>query len=90
MQKLPYWKHTFRRNILFGITLGTVDIGTRFTTMRWFVEGCPRSYPSGAAEYWRMVIPVMIASTLTCWIRGPLEIASKAFYADKKFPVEIR
>ena len=32
----------------------------------------------------------MFASILTCWIRAPFEIAQKAFYADQKFPSEIR
>lgn len=32
----------------------------------------------------------MLTALLTCWTRAPLEIAEKAFYADQKFPKELR
>lgn len=35
-------------------------------------------------------MPILLTAALTCWTRSPLLIAEKAFYADRKFPQEIR
>ena len=79
-----------RRNVSFGLALGTFDVGLRFATLRYFTEGLPHQYPAGYTESWMKPAPIMMASVLSSIIRAPLEIAKKAFQADKKFPKEIR
>jgi hypothetical protein len=65
---------------------GSLDIGTRYAVFHWLTAGIYQSYASVNTEAWRRFAPTAVSALATSWIMGPLEIARKAYYADKSFP----
>lgn len=82
IKKLPDYKIEFRRGLGFALAVGSLDYGGRFMVFRALTEGLPQDPITTNPHYWRKPIPLITTSILTVWMRAPLEIAQKAFYAD--------
>ena len=74
----------------FAALSGILDYGFRIFTYKTMVGGFYQSWGSVNSEQWHRVPPGILAALFSCWIAGPLEVSKKAFFADKKFPVELR
>ena len=79
-----------KNRLQYAFLFGGVDIGSRFAMWRGCVAGLPRTDKSTNVEYWRKIIPSVVAAGCTSWISGPIQAAKNAYYADKTFPNELR
>jgi solute carrier family 25 oxoglutarate transporter 11 len=74
----------------YAFLAGTFDIGMRFAVYRYLTAGIWQSFGAVNNESWRRFAPTMAAAFATSWIMAPLEVARKAFHADRSFPVELQ
>ena len=65
-------------------------MGLKLAVFRHWTDGVSKTYSAVNVDFWRRPIPILFASALTCWTSVPFEIARKAFYADQKFPADLR
>lgn len=79
-----------RRQVLYGMTYGGFDMGFKLAVFRFMTEGINEQFAEFSTDIWKKPFPITLAALLTCWTRAPFEISYKAYYADQKFPQELR
>lgn len=70
--------------------MGPFDMGARLFMFRHWVGGYWQSSGSSNVDVWRRFIPALASSLVSCWVVAPFEIANKAYWADLKYPAELR
>lgn len=83
-------KEGFRPTLQFALLSGVFDVGIKVGVWRHLVGGWAQIWGSVNTDVWKRLGPSVVASFLTCWTAVPLEIARKAYIADKKFPEHLR
>lgn len=80
----------FRPHMSWAMYYGIFDMGLKLAIFRHWTDGIAKTYAAVNVDFWRRPIPIAFAAALTCWTSVPFEIAKKAYYADQKFPAELR
>lgn len=88
--KQEFYKQNIRREVLYGLTYGGIDMGFKLAVFRFLTEGINEIDDGFETDYWRKPIPIFFAALFTSWTRAPFEISRKAYFADQKFPAELR
>lgn len=70
--------------------MGPFDIGARLFMFRHWVGGYWQPNGTSNVDVWRRFLPAIGAALVSCWVVAPFEIANKAYWADLKYPVELR
>lgn len=88
--RLPnFWKDMCKK-MAFGFVHFSGDVGVKMAAWRYVFGGT--SSPAEYADWnaFKILICAQLAFIPTCWTAVPFEMASRAYYADKTWPVELR
>jgi solute carrier family 25 oxoglutarate transporter 11 len=88
--RLPNFWSDMAKKMTFGFVHYAGDVGVKMTAWR-YVYGSTSS-PVEYADWnaFKLLICAQLAFIPTCWTAIPFEMASRSYYADKTWPVELR
>ena len=88
--RLPnFWPDLWKR-ASFGLVHFTGDVGTKMTAWRLVYGGTTSPVEFADWNAFKILFCCQFAFIPTCWTAVPFEMASRAYYADKTWPVELR
>jgi len=88
--RLPnFWKELSKK-LVFGTISYAGDIGPKLALWQFFYGGTwsPAEYADWNA--FKYVFAAFMTAVPTCWTGIPFHMASRAYYADKSWPLEMR
>jgi hypothetical protein len=88
--RLPNFWSDMVKKMGFGFIHFGGDVGVKMASWKYVYGGT--SSPVEFADYnaFKVLLCAQIAFIPTCWTAVPFEMASRAYYADKTWPVELR
>lgn len=88
--RLPNFWPDMLKKMSFKFVYLTGDVGLKMTA--WRLMYGATSSPAEFADYnaFKIFFCALFAFIPTCWTAIPFEMASRAYYADKTWPVELR
>lgn len=88
--RLPnFWKDCVKK-MAFGLVHYTGDVGVKMTSWRYVYGGTSSPVEYADWNAFKILVCAQIAFIPTCWTAVPFEMAARAYYADKTWPVELR
>ena len=88
--RLPnFWKDLYKR-MSFSFVYFGAHVGTKITAWRYIYGGTSSPVEYADWNAFKILLWAQIAFIPTCWTAVPFEMAARAYYADKTWPVELR
>lgn len=88
--RLPnFWKDCAKK-MAFGFVHFTGDTGVKMAAWRYVWGGTSSPVEFADWNAFKTLLCAQIAFIPTCWTAVPFEMASRAYYADKTWPIELR
>ena len=88
--RLPnFWKDLYKR-MSFSFVYFGAHVGTKMTAWRYIYGGTSSPVEYADWNAFKILLWAQITFIPTCWTAVPFEMAARAYYADKTWPVELK